>query len=356
MAFLRQYRFRVRGALSMLLLFLFIVAFANSAARASAQWTKQKSNTLAWLHAVYFIDEQKGWAVGGNGALLSTDDGGAKWRTLPRPAEDALRDLYFADANTGWIVCERNIYQLKMENEPRTYLLRTRDGGATWQRVDVTKASPDERLVRAIFTNNGTRGWAFGEAGALYATRDGGASWARQRLPTRRLLLGGAFFDTDQGWLVGAGATLLQTLDGGETWRMGNALDASNARLNAASFVDATHGWAVGAQGRILFTTNGGRTWRAQNSMIATDLYDVKFVDRGEGWAVGAEGVLLHTMNGGATWALERSGTTHPLERLYLIGRTRGWAVGFGGTIIAYGVGNTLSPPRTPQLKNSTTH
>ena len=355
-AFPSQSRPRTFGALAIMLLLAAAPVFADSSASAgSAQWTKQKSNTLAWLHAIYFLDRDNGWAVGGNGALLSTHDGGATWRTLTRPTEDALRDLYFSDTQNGWLVCDRSLYKLKTNDEPRTYLLHTTNGGAAWQRVEVTSADPAERLARVVFADN-KAGWAFGEAGALYATRDGGESWARQLVPTRRLLLGGSFIDQNQGWLVGAGATILQTSDGGDTWRAAFAANALNARLNAVSFVDKMHGWAVGAEGVILSTRNGGSVWRKQISNVATDLNDVRFIDEAEGWAVGAEGVLLHTTNGGAAWTIEHSGTTHPLERLYLIGRARGWAVGFGGTIINYGVAGNLSAPRAPQLKTIPIH
>lgn len=309
-------------------------------------WKAQRSGTLAWLHALFFVDQDRGWAVGGNGALLLTTDGGATWKVLPRPTEDALRDVYFSDPQNGWLVCERSIYKLKTRDEPRTYLMNSTDGGATWKRVNVSGADVDARLVRAIFTNQG-RAWAFGEAGALYATRDGGASWSRQRVPTRHLLLGGAFVDAEQGWLVGAGATILQTNDGGQTWRA-NDLGVSGARLNAAFFVDKKRGWAVGAEGRVFATTSGGQTWRAQESNVRADLFDVKFLDAAEGWAAGSEGTLIHTIDGGAHWNTEQSGTTHPLERLFFAGRKRGWAVGFGGTIIAYAGG---VQKRAPELK-----
>ena len=329
-------------------------------ARAAGAWTKQRSGSLAWLHAVYFLDEQKGWAVGGRGTLLSTDDGGTVWRASKRPTEDALRDVYFADEQNGWLVCERSIYDLKTKEEPRTYLLRTIDGGATWKQINVIGKDVDARLVRALFTDAG-RGWAFGEEGALYTTRDGGDSWEKQRVPTRNLLLGGWFLDSQQGWLVGAGSTLLQTSDGGETWRTGTLLgtepvsarsDASRrVRFNAASFVDRRRGWAVGTEGRVFKTTDGGRTWSAQNSSVQADLYDVKFLDELEGWAAGAQGTLLHTVDGGKVWRVVPSGTTHALERLCFAGRTRGWVVGFGGTIISYTP--NAAPPKPPVMKRS---
>jgi photosystem II stability/assembly factor-like uncharacterized protein len=321
-------------------------------------WTRQRSGSLAWLHAVYFLDERQGWAVGGRGTLLSTDDGGQIWRARPRPTEDALRDVYFSDEQNGWLVCERSIYDLKTKEEPRTYLLRTTDGGATWSQVNVIGKDVDARLVRALFTDGG-RAWAFGEEGALYTTRDGGSSWERQRVPTRNLLLGGSFLNNEQGWLVGAGATLLQTSDGGVTWRRGELIgfepgagkdeDARRVRFTAVSFVDKKRGWAVGTEGRVFTTVDGGRKWTAQISNVRADLYDVKFIDELEGWAAGAGGTLIHTMDGGRRWVVTPSGTTHALERLYFVGRSRGWVVGFGGTIISY-TPNAAQPKR-PELR-----
>lgn len=300
---------------------------------ANASWVRQQSGTMAWLHAVYFLDARRGWVAGSNGTVLETTDGGETWKALaPRPTEDTIRDIYFADAQTGWIVCERDMYKLRTVDESRTYLMKTVDGARTWQKVNL--AGADARLVRAIFTEGG-RAWAFGEAGVLYSTSDGGASWARRPSPTRYLLLGGTFLDSERGWLVGARSTILQTFDGGETWRAG-IVDVRDVRFTSVSFVETRIGWAVGSMGRIFMTLDGGRTWRAQTSPVKSDLADVKFLDASEGWAIGADGVLLYTRNSGLKWTVEPSGVTHPLERIFFVGRDRAWAVGFGGTILSY--------------------
>jgi photosystem II stability/assembly factor-like uncharacterized protein len=299
---------------------------------------------MAWLRAVHFTDEQRGWAAGSKGTVLSTEDGGRTWRALKRPTEDALRDVFFADARTGWLVCERSLYALSRMEESRSYLLKTTDGGATWTRVEVTGTDASVVLTRVVFAD-ARRGWALGEMGALYATQDGGATWMRQRVPTQHLLLGASFLDSTQGWLVGAGATVLQTSDGGTEWRGASVVAEDATRLNAVSFADARRGWAVGASGVVMATTNGGRTWTRQQSNTGDDLSDVKFFDAQEGWAVGANGAIIHTEDGGATWTQVASGTTHPLERLAFATRARGWAVGFGGTIIAYAPTNA-PPPR----------
>jgi len=294
------------------------------------------------------VDEQRGWAVGSKGALLATTDGGRTWAVRRAPAEDTLRDVYFVNEQTGWLVCDRSIYLLRTKEEPRSYLLKTTDGGQTWSRVVVTGADVDVSLTRVVFAGE-ERGWAFGEMGALYATTDGGASWERQVVPTKRLLLGGAFFAAGQGWLVGASNTILHTPDGGLQWRAGESPASAPTRFNAVYFTDERRGWAVGERGLVLATPNGGRSWLRQESNVRVDLSDVKFIDAMEGWAVGAEGTIIHTTDGGATWRPEPSGTPHLLERLSVASRGRAWAVGFGGTIINY-TGNAAAPA-PPQLK-----
>ena len=312
-------------------------------ASAQTRWTRQPSGTLAWLHAVFFLDQNRGWAVGSKGALLSTLDSGRTWAAKPKPTEDGLRDIYFSDEHNGWLVCETNVYELKGKDQPRTYLMTTKDGGATWDRMSIPDVDVDARLVRVVFSPRG-RGWFFGEAGLLYTTLDEGQSWKRQQIPTRHLLLGGALVDNDRGWLVGAGATILQTSDGGETWHASNLIEAQGVRFNAASFVDNRLGWAVGGGGKIFRTVNGGRTFQQQISGVAADLLDVKFVNALDGWAAGADGTIVHTFDGGLHWMVESSGTTHPLERIYFTDRDHGWAVGFGGAIIAYDRGVTPKP------------
>ena len=342
----RRYRPARRTTLTALALLL--TAHCSLLTVTAGTWEAQTSGTLAWLRAVYFVDEARGWAVGSRGALLATTDGGRTWALRRAPTEDTLRDVYFLNEQTGWLVCDRSIYLLKTKEEARSYLLRTTDGGQSWTRVPVTGAEETDVLLTRVAFVDDLRGWAFGEMGALYATVDGGASWERQVLPTKHLLLGGAFLAAGQGWLVGAGNTILYNPDGAQ-WRTSSLPVSPTTRLSAVSFVEGRRGWAVGERGLVLATPNGGRSWFRQESNVSADLSDVKFIDEGRGWAVGAEGTIIHTTDGGTTWRAEPSGTRHLLERVSVVSRARAWAVGFGGTIVNY-AGDTPAPA-PPRLK-----
>src|ERR1043166_5450056 len=98
----------------------------------AASWVRQPSGTMAWLHAVYFLDQNRGWVGGSSGAFLQTTDGGVKWSRAPFVTKDTLIDIYFADEKIGWLLAQRDPLKLKA-NERSSYLLNTNDGGVTWR-------------------------------------------------------------------------------------------------------------------------------------------------------------------------------------------------------------------------------
>ena len=136
-----------RTAFGLVLLTAFCLLVASAAFATPGTWRRQPTASLAWLHAVFFLDQNRGWAVGSRGTLLSTTDSGKTWQKETQPTEDAIRDIYFSDEENGWLVCERSIYALRSNDEPRAYLLKTNDGGQHWSRVNLRGATLDARLT-----------------------------------------------------------------------------------------------------------------------------------------------------------------------------------------------------------------
>lgn len=121
---------------------------------------------------------------------------------------------------------------------------------------------------RRIKFASATDGWLVGDRGLLLRTRDGGETW--QDLRGRLGEGAGRHFDFHalevrgrDVWLAGSPGTLVwHSGDDGETW---TALPTGQtAPLRAIAFVDRHRGWAVGAAGRILATRDGGHRWRVQ--------------------------------------------------------------------------------------------
>src|SRR5881392_2401076 len=86
----------------------------------TGSWVRQRTGTLAWLHSIFFLNQDRGWVVGSKGTLLATVDGGKSWQIQAHPSADVLRDIYFSDEENGWLLCERNEYELKSKDDPRT--------------------------------------------------------------------------------------------------------------------------------------------------------------------------------------------------------------------------------------------
>ncbi len=316
---------------------------------ARADWVKQKTNSLAWFHDVYFLTENKGWIAGSGGTFLTTVDGGKTWKQEKNFTEDNIRQIYFTNEKDGWLLCERDIYSLG--SSAPSYLLKTSDGGANWERVEFNSGQR-ERIAKIFFSKKGA-GAAIGERGAYFSLQDDKKTWKKMPSPVRYLMLDGVFTDDFGGAMVGAGGTIFFTEDAGWSWSKSNVPDNSNVKLNSVFFINQKTGWTVGTQGKIYQTVNGGKVWREQNSATAKDLTDVFFRSTAEGWAVGEEGLILHTTTAGNIWTIAEAKANHRLERIFFVGE-QGWAVGFGGTILLY---NEVAPKNDasatpPKLKS----
>ncbi len=332
----------MRSVEKLSILLLFLICFQTT----RADWTKQNSNTLAWLHDVYFLNEQNGWIVGSGGSYLTTNDGGKTWTKRKNFTDDTIRQIHFTDASNGWLLCERDLYSLGA-NAP-SYLLRTTNGGTDWERIEFT-ASQRKRITKIFFTKNGA-GFALGEGGAIYAMSDDEKIWKRAPLPLRYLMFDGIFTDDSSGVIVGAGGSILFTGDAGLSWTKASIFGSAEAKLNSIFFINQRNGWTVGGGGKIFQTVNGGKIWREQKSNVTNDLTDIFFTDTAEGWAIGDEGIVLHTTTAGNVWTMVNSNARHKLERVFFNGK-KGWAVGFGGTILSYNESNKntdslLLPPK----------
>jgi len=68
-------------------------------------WTESAFGTDENLSSVYFIDNMKGWAVGGansQGLVYYTSDGGVNWIQQNIPTTEYLYKVFFIDENHGW--------------------------------------------------------------------------------------------------------------------------------------------------------------------------------------------------------------------------------------------------------------
>jgi photosystem II stability/assembly factor-like uncharacterized protein len=279
-------------------------------------WTRQVSGTTYVLYGAGFSDADHGWAVGTDGGVRATSDGGSTWGPQSSGVTVYLRDVFFTDSQNGYIVGTNGL------------ILATQNGGVTWG----SQSSGTTNSLYDVVFSDATHGWAVGLNGAIRATGNGGASWSAQSSGTTRALEAVFFLDAARGWVVGASGTIRATSNGGASWSAQTS--GTTSRLYDVVFIDSAHGWAVGEGGTMLATSNGGATWVAQASGTSARLNAVAFSDPAHGWAVGAAGALIASSDGGVTWASDDSGVAGDLNDVLFTDPDHGWIVGDGGTIL----------------------
>src|SRR5258707_2187752 len=108
------------------------------------------------LHAVQFVDRNEGWAVGDDGVVWHTIDGGKSWERQPTGVRASLRSVHFLNPFTGWIAGRE---ELPNGGGSNGVLLFTKDGGLKWQLVTLNSLPG---LHRVRFINDKT-GYVLGD-------------------------------------------------------------------------------------------------------------------------------------------------------------------------------------------------
>lgn len=153
---------------------------------------------------VYFVDDQNGWACGGNnsnghGFLIKTTDGGVTWFNQVLPTLEWMRDMKFLDALNGYACSSNHVYF-------------TTNGGGTW--INVTSSI---EYLYGIEVLDPMNIWACGLVGTMIHTADGGINWTVQTTGATTMLLDMEMLPTGQGLVSGAGV-ILATVDFGTNW------------------------------------------------------------------------------------------------------------------------------------------
>jgi photosystem II stability/assembly factor-like uncharacterized protein len=288
------------------------------------------------LHAVQFVDGDEGWAVGAEGVVWHTIDGGKNWERQPTGVRASLQSLHFLNPYVGWVAGRE---ELPHGRGSVGVLLSTHDGGQRWRRVTLN-ALPGLNRVRFVDT---TTGFAAGDGSedvptGLVKTTDGGKTWQPVPGPRCASWLAADFQDAQSGALAGAWSQLAAL-------RQGNVIkvdiDQLGGRNLRALHLAGKRGVAVGQGGLVLLNENtDGLEWPIPDLGLPRSAlagWDFQAVDTlgNHIWAAGRPGsVLLHSGDFGGTWEVVRTGQPLPIQGLFFLDEHRGWAVGEYGTIL----------------------
>ena len=252
-------------------------------------------------------DAQHIWAVGPVGAIIRSQDGGETWENLSLWCDMSFDNFATSDP----------------ADDPESTL----------------RLNPCDVTLNGVSFPTNTDGWVAGEFGIILRTQDGGVTWQRQRdvhnlpkytrpeLPEEEairqripplyiedlFLIDVDFRSAQEGYVTGESGTLLQTTDAGETWT--NIPSGSfNTLLSVTAAPDNNRDdFATGVLGTLASAT--GDTWQLDDDVrqdVLTWIRTASFAPDGQfGVACGGKGTVLVTTDSGKSW------TTADKAKLY---------------------------------------
>lgn len=165
---------------------------------------------------VWFENERNGFALGAYGIMLRTEDGGSTWSLisdrLDNPDDFHLYSIAKSAAGT-----------LLVAGEAGT-LLRSRDGGETWDRPD----SPYQGSFFGVVAASDGALVTFGLRGNVFRSDDEGDTWSAIETNDERTLLSGMTRADGTIVLVGSAGAVLASKDHGLSFE---ALPTSGSRV-----------------------------------------------------------------------------------------------------------------------------
>lgn len=291
----------------------------------------------ASLRAVQFVDRNEGWAVGDDGVIWHTIDGGQTWERQPSGTRASLRSIHFVNPYVGWIAGRE---ELPYGGGSVGCLLYTSDGGLKW-RACGRNAMPGLNQVRFV---NERVGFVAGDGSdqfptGLFSTNDGGRNWQPVAGLRYTSWLAADFSNEKSGVLVGAWSRLGAYHEG----TIGKPdIDTVPGRNLNGIVLDGRRAVAVGHGGAVLLSKDSaGLFWSfADNIGLPLEVlaqWDLHAVhSRGDAfWIVGRPGsAVLHSPDWGKTWQVQKTGQSLPLHGVFFVDGQRGWAVGDYGCIL----------------------
>lgn len=253
-------------------------------------WEKQLEKPGSFFRTVAFLDQNVGFLgtvgtdyfrnVTDTIPLYATKDGGKSWKPISYKgpyvkglcAIDVVKEQYI---NHGKIDYKTHIFAVGRVGSPANIMM-SHDGGDTWTSKSMNSDCKMLFDIKMLDKNNGFVCAATSEDisqsnALILRTSDGGATWQKVyqsdrpfettwkiSFPTKNV-----GYVTIQSYNPDPNVKqqrVAKTIDGGKTWKEINLVEDAGAREFGVGFIDENHGF-VGTMSSGFETKDGGATW-----------------------------------------------------------------------------------------------
>ena len=230
------------------------------------------------LNDVVFPSSTEGYLLGDAGEIYVTTDEGTTYTKMSVPTE-----LTSADFRKGSFYGNNRTFAVYNQTISTSYLYSSTDGGLNFSTAEV----PGYEILGVTLTEDATWEWVSSSSG-YSILKNGALKWGPNAQKVNDLF----FVDNDIGFAVGSGGLILRTTNGSD---FSNLTSGTLQNLNAAYFIASSVGWVVGDNGTILYTLDGGDHFTAyeDTSLDSTGLRDIAIKTTGSGGKVVAHAYVV---------------------------------------------------------------
>ncbi|BBB27508.1 WD40/YVTN/BNR-like repeat-containing protein [Amphritea japonica] len=255
-------------------------------------WQQLQTPFSVMLTSIFFTDNQYGWLVGHDGLLAESQDGGVSWRKLLDG--DQINQLRLSRLK-AWV----SELEAQLDSEPDNETLAEQLDTAQWQTEDAAAAleeGPSVPLLDIWFAD-AQRGFALGGYGLLLKTEDGGQSWQYwgDRLDNPDSFHLNAMIADHRGYLyvIGEAGLLFRSIDQGEHWeRLDSPYDGSFFAITEYQ----NNLYLMGLRGH-LYRSEDGLEWQTIETGFSASLVGA-ITSESELLLLGHGGVVLQSEDG----------------------------------------------------------
>lgn len=319
------------------ILFLFLLFGFHPLLSQTNHWLIQESPASERLNRIVFQEDTLGWIAGRDGTILHSSDRGNTWQFQHSGIDDEIFDIFMLDAQNGWATA----LQPPSGGKFGTNILRTTNGGATWQ----TRFIPQDYYYSIFFADT-LHGFLGGFGGDFVETFDGGVQWTPANVDSNVFAVNDifrfSFFSEDYGYAMGgrfdiAGA-VWQTTNGGALWTPSGV---SPEPIRDMHFIDSLNIIAVGGDfdfgSGLIKTTDGGMNWEYIYLGIFGEARGIGVRNASEYWSpLGFTGTIMTSEDGGVNWISLPLPDYNPMYDIIFLDEETGFMVGENGRILRY--------------------
>jgi len=301
-------------------------------------WIQADVPVIVNIISAHFVSDSIGWAVGHDGVVLKTADGGATWfrqfdgfkaneqtlvqreefvadleSKLEEASDDEIEDLEYAleeaqfsledaqfDVEGGstkpfldvWFKDENNGIIVGAYGQ----MFKTTDGGATWNNVADQLDNPDCFHLNSIEQIQPGSLVVVGEAGLIMRSADNGDTWETLESPYEGSLFGAVSTRQLNGLLVyGLRGNVFRSSDFGDSWEE-IEVNTEQTLNSGSAFKDGTI-MLVGNNGVVLKSYDSGRNFTTTVREDRSSLVGITESMEGGIVLVGQDGLYLALPN-----------------------------------------------------------